>query len=287
MSYHDIYDFNGKTQLALEFSDLKLSGFNPEFCGMEETAPSSCWGPGYRSQYHLHFVINGKGIFENSSQRYELSPSQGFFFAPGKRIYYESDSDNPWVYIWFAFTGNDVNKILRKIGISTSNPVFTFENSINITEEFAKIEYMKSGREFYAFSVLMRLFSSLDTSDLNIFVPKAEIAANYIVQNISNAIFVKSIADYLNIDRRYFSKLFKKSCGISPQQFIMNTRMSIALSILKEKKNISISDVARSVGYNDVLAFSKAFKKYFNSSPSEVSRGKLNDLTAGGSHIKK
>jgi AraC-like DNA-binding protein len=80
-------------------------------------------------------------------------------------------------------------------------------------------------------------------------------------------ISVEEIANRLNLDRTYFSVIFKKKVGISPKQYLLKYRMNIATTLLAD--NLSVSVVARSVGYSDLYIFSKMFKRHFGVSPTE------------------
>ena len=82
---------------------------------------------------------------------------------------------------------------------------------------------------------------------------------------------IEDIAAALYIDRQYLRNLFSKYTGMSTKEYLDGYRMSRAKELL-ELRGVSISDVAASVGYLDPLAFSKAFKKHYGSSPGEYSR---------------
>lgn len=84
------------------------------------------------------------------------------------------------------------------------------------------------------------------------------------MRNIS----VAQIAESLHLERSYFSKIFKQSIGVSPQDYITNKRLSEA-AILLHNEHYSITQVAQLSGYSDVFAFSRMFKKHHGVSPSE------------------
>ena len=62
--------------------------------------------------------------------------------------------------------------------------------------------------------------------------------------------------------------LFQKYLGMSPQQFLIQFRITKAAQLLVET-NLSVADISRSCGYNDSLAFSKSFKKIKSLSPTD------------------
>jgi AraC-like DNA-binding protein len=65
-----------------------------------------------------------------------------------------------------------------------------------------------------------------------------------------------------------FSRGFKEAFGIAFRDYVVRYRLRQAYSLLKNP-NISITDVAFSVGFSEVSYFSRIFKKYFGVSPSE------------------
>ena len=53
-----------------------------------------------------------------------------------------------------------------------------------------------------------------------------------------------------------------------PKQFLQKTRMERAVFLLTETDG-DISLIAKSVGYDDALLFSKMFKQYYGDSPKQ------------------
>lgn len=67
-----------------------------------------------------------------------------------------------------------------------------------------------------------------------------------------------------------FRKLFNIRFGVSPKKYIIQGRMQIAKAMLENGEYESISQVAREVGYDDSLHFSKLFKKFYGVSPTKM-----------------
>ena len=93
-------------------------------------------------------------------------------------------------------------------------------------------------------------------------------AINYIEQNFQNNITIEDIAKVCGINRSYFGKIFRRSTGRSPQEFLMNYRMIKAAELLK-LTSLSIADIGSAVGYENQLHFSRAFKKKYGVPPRE------------------
>ena len=93
-------------------------------------------------------------------------------------------------------------------------------------------------------------------------------AISFIEQNFQNDISVENIADNCGLNRSYFGKIFKKSVGRTPQEFLLNYRMTKAAELLKLTK-LSVGDISKAVGYENPFHFSRAFKSVYGIPPRE------------------
>ena len=76
------------------------------------------------------------------------------------------------------------------------------------------------------------------------------------------------IRDRLNKSPKTIANLFKKVNDKTPLQFIQERRMLEARRILRHTDK-PISEIGYDIGFNDVQAFSRFFKKQEGISPSE------------------
>ncbi|MFB3168573.1 helix-turn-helix domain-containing protein [Neobacillus sp. 179-C4.2 HS] len=98
-------------------------------------------------------------------------------------------------------------------------------------------------------------------------------AIEYIRMNLNQDLSLDSISGSLNLNSYELSRQFKKETGKNITEYINNRRINEALYIL-ENDNISITDVAFTVGFNDVNYFTKVFKKLKGITPSEYRKQK-------------
>ena len=92
-------------------------------------------------------------------------------------------------------------------------------------------------------------------------------AKKFIDNNYQHHISICQVAENVNLSEKYLCKLFKKALFVSPQQYLIETRMKMARKLL-ENTDISIKAVAENVGFPSQFAFSTAFKKYYKIPPS-------------------
>jgi len=76
------------------------------------------------------------------------------------------------------------------------------------------------------------------------------------------------LAASCNISKPYLHKLFKKEFEMTPFQYITQTRMRQARTLLQEL--YSVGEVASMVGYSDIYQFSRAFKRFYKCSPGSM-----------------
>lgn len=91
-------------------------------------------------------------------------------------------------------------------------------------------------------------------------------AVEYIAENYNKSIRNDDLAAVTGLSTVYFRKLFKEIMGVSPIRYICSVKMKKAQKMLQSDYS-SISDIAYSLGYNNIYEFSKDFKKYMGVSP--------------------
>ena len=93
-------------------------------------------------------------------------------------------------------------------------------------------------------------------------------AVSYITENFTEYISIAQLAELSHMSKSNFYAAFKKQFGISPISYINHYRLSIAAEKLIES-NLSVKEIAFSVGINDSLYFSKLFKKEYGMAPGK------------------
>lgn len=240
-------------------SDLELYDLNPVIFGHESCKPTHSYGPAVRSYWLLHYVVSGKGFFTRDGITYEINKGSLFVIPPYLETYYEADASDPWSYIWIGFTTN------THVPSCFSEPHKHCPEAERIFEEMKLCSKKTKGKVEYLLAKLWELVSYL-SDDKKTTVGYVEGAIQCMKNEYMNPLSVSEIAGRFNLDRSYFSNLFKAEMGISPGKYLANLRLANAAELLT-KHGMSPSVAAISCGFSDIYHFSKAFKKHFGLSP--------------------
>ncbi|MDO5345963.1 MAG: response regulator [Lachnospiraceae bacterium] len=92
-------------------------------------------------------------------------------------------------------------------------------------------------------------------------------AKQYIQNHYSDPITLEEVSSAVGLSTAYFSVLFKKTEGEGFAKYLINVRMEQAKILLRES-NISVAEICRKVGYNDLKHFTHTFEKAVGVKPA-------------------
>ena len=75
----------------------------------------------------------------------------------------------------------------------------------------------------------------------------------------------------------YYSRLFKKICGVSPQEYISGKKLERAIMLLNTSSK-SIESIAETLGFENTQNFTRFFKNRTNTTPGKFRKIKANYL---------
>lgn len=265
-----IIDIRGKDQTKMKDLEFYFSG--------QQTCVPGHNRRGIRDYYLIHYITKGKGVYKANNQQHDLKSGQGFLICPNKMTVYEADKNNPWSYIWVAFHGKQVASILQSVGLSIDTPIFDYHKDEAVEQCLLKMveNHGQKSQEYYLLSQLYNFFYLLasvhkETSKFTDYErgqkERLELALDFICKNYSYRTGVNEIAEYMGLSRKYLYAIFNQHLGISPQQYLLQYRMEKACNYL-EKGELTVKEVAQSVGYDDPYLFSRMFKRQKGIAPS-------------------
>lgn len=268
--------------------EKKLMDLVPYQFGYEKCLPSHSFGPAVRMHYLFHYVISGRGVLfagehKDSPDGVGICAGQGFMIFPGQVCTYTADNKEPWEYVWLEFDGLRAREIADDAKLSETEPVWKttdMDAASKVKQELLYLAhhgdespFVLAGHAYIFAAALTRPNAAKsaplakdEASSMRYFY--AGEARAFVERNYASNISVSDMAANCRLNRSYFERIFREEMGISPQEFLIRFRMSRAETLLAHT-NKAIGEIASNVGYNDQLAFSRAFRKMHGMPPKE------------------
>ena len=89
---------------------------------------------------------------------------------------------------------------------------------------------------------------------------------SYIQENYKEKLYIKDLAEQINMNEQYFCRFFKKMIGKTPIEYLNEYRIKKAKELLSET-SIQVMDICLDCGFYNMGNFIKVFKKYTEMSP--------------------
>lgn len=252
------------------------------FSGESQTKPGHRLGPKVYEFYLMHLVLSGKGVFTLEGQRYELEAGRTFLIEPGQLITYESDHEEPWRYRWVAFKGEEAAELVAMAGFKTSQgQIAALKDARKAGVLYHRIySTLRKGfpsASLQASAYLQLLMAEYSDSLRDQGSPDHAEQQNeqlhsqiihYLSTQYTHPVSIEGMAESLGYSRAYLSRIFKQKTGMSPVSFLLKLRLDRAKLMLRERPELTVEQVAASVGLQDALYFSKQFRKQHGLSPT-------------------
>lgn len=147
----------------------------------------------------------------------------------------------------------------------------------NVAEAFAGCEVCRAAKIRCA---VLELLIALRTeytestiglmSDRNPNTERIKKAMVYVRQNLAKSMTLDEIAAHVGISKYYFTREFKRITGQSAFEFINTVRCKEAKRLIADGS--SVSEAARSCGFENMSYFSRTYKKFIGSTPSSAEK---------------
>ncbi len=253
---------------------------NPYVClmhmGWEKCKPGYSY-TNYRDIYLVHFVKSGKGSLILNNNEYHLHANQAFLIKPEQLAIYTADSSNPWEYYYFAFSGAFSSELIESTVFRNENIIYDMPDNRLAAEIYNACDkiYRADCVEWFGLESLFRFLQLLHVAPTNAnrkendnyfkyVIPVEQYIQFHYKDRDSIMKFVKTIG----IERSYFYRIFKMHTGMSLEKYLISYRIQQSKIMLCDS-NIPIEEIADIVGYENYVAFYKAFKKHVGKSPSD------------------
>ncbi|HEY5584964.1 MAG TPA: AraC family transcriptional regulator [Ruminiclostridium sp.] len=231
-----------------------------------------------RKKYDSILVIltlSGKGYIKYHNKTHEMIKGTVTAIDCNDPHVYFTDKKELWKFMWIHFKGGQSLEQIRFI-LDNHEPVFYTRPNSTIKSNVIKIyDYLqKSGLQYEILTsfclndILSNLLiSSLSDIDWNKKTPDIIINAKEALEaGYKNRIDMDEFSNAMYINKFDLIRKFKKHIGITPYEYLIKFRINQSKNFL-ESTDLSITEIAESVGFEDCSHFIKMFKQYEKTTP--------------------
>lgn len=117
-------------------------------------------------------------------------------------------------------------------------------------------------------------------SNLNLRVPqpagrlsqsRLNLVLEYINEHLAEVISLADLASTIQVDTYWFAKMFQRSTGLAPHQYLIERRVEKAKTLLLST-DLSITEIAYQVGFADQAHLTRHFKRLIGTTPGAIDR---------------
>ena len=197
-------------------------------------------------------VKQGEILCYHDGDEISLSPGKIIIFNVNQPHKHKMHNDVQKYYILHI---NSDEIMLPKI----VEDISIYEDFINFCEEA-----LKNNKNDFVEKFIQKYKTDKKSKETNV---NLEIIKNFIDENLDTSLSLKEISKKVNLNQSYLSRIFKKQYGLSPRNYLLNTRINKSKKLLEQ--GLDISQIALELGFCDQAHFYKAFKNSFAITPNQ------------------
>ncbi|MBE7248538.1 MAG: helix-turn-helix transcriptional regulator, partial [Actinomycetospora chiangmaiensis] len=181
-----------------------------------------------------------------------------------------------WSFFWIAITGREALRLNRAI-LRSAGPVFRLrtETVDGLAAVCASLRAPVPGAgqaSSLAYRAIMLVHDDVmaraERNDAATGNDAVDRTVAFIRANPEAALDIEALAAVAGVSRSHFSRLFARTKGMAPAEFVARQRMDLAARLLVNSQ-LSIKAVSRGCGYPDPNYFAKVFRRAYGISPTQ------------------
>jgi len=230
---------------------------------------------------HDDFIVlycaDGRGVLKTNQSSWSVERGDLFILPPGTAHHYKADRETPWSLFWCHFRGSLALDLYEHIDFDDNELVIRQLNYLSLLARFNDlVEIARNSYSIAGFihagnqlrqilTLIERLKHTKQKTQTGIILPKIQ---QYMRENLNKHLSLEDLALLSHLSKYHFSRKYQLLTGFSPVQHFIHLKMEHACFLL-DQADMSISEVAFELGYDDALYFSRVFRKINNISPSQ------------------
>lgn len=215
----------------------------------------------------LYYIVDGAGEIETAKERLTLKKNHLYLLPIGHFFSHWCEDHMQQLYFHVNLTNRYGADILRGINRVLSKEVDPdyIQKLLSLfeTDDFVARGSLKTLLQTDVFSLLLENGIQIQNRQLS---PSVQKALTYIESNLSAALSVQAVTEYVAIPSITLCNKFKAEMGISIGKYIDSLVMHRA-EVLLINSTLPLSDISEQLGFYDQFYFSRRFKELYSVPP--------------------
>lgn len=218
----------------------------------------------------IEYVTDGVGYVVWEGQIRTVCRDMIYFLPQEQDHYYYADSEAPYQKIFLNLSGPFCRSMIAAYGLTGQ----CFFDGGALKPVFEKIpaiihsDMPENAMQAALQGVFMEILSQLSLSQQEqAYDSDALKLKNYLDMNLHRLVSGKELAGVIFRSQDHCQKLFLRKFHTTPYAYHIDAKMQKA-KVLLTNTNLSVGEIAASLGYNDAHYFSNLFQKKCNCRPS-------------------
>lgn len=220
----------------------------------------------------------GSGRLQLPTGEHRVRTHELAVLPPHQPHSYFADDADPWTIVWFHVAGSSLAEVLAATGLTPADPVTALDEPWVLAdlahEVVAHLSHDEtSGSMLAASGAAWHLLMSVSRQRRSRSGPVGRVqqVQAAIREDLTRPIDRAGLAARMGISERHLASLFRQETGSGMLEYQISLRMARARELLL-LGDLPINDIARAVGYDDALYFSRVFRARHDVSPSDYRR---------------
>lgn len=221
----------------------------------------------------LIFKLSGESVYRFDDFSLRLSRGEALYIPKGTRYSYGKVSSEDSRYVLINFLA----------GAAPQKPEKNRLDGVLDFEEFCQKLCQQSlldtpQEQYHTLALFYRALEGIceaekTAADDDTALQRIAPAVDYLQDHIYDAALrIGELHTFCGVSDTYFRKLFIAHFGEGPKQYVLQLRLRRARDILAQGEYSTVTQVAKQVGFEDPLYFSKQFRAAYGCAPTAIRR---------------
>ena len=218
----------------------------------------------------IQYVVSGSGVIISGDRIYTVSTGDTFLLREGEDQIYYSNPDNRFERIWLNFKGPLAEALFSVYGIG-DRVVFEGCDLGDALTEVQRQLGVATPDEYHRLSAALFLPLVQRLADCHHSEQKLSSSVEqirlYLDLHITENVKLTELERELSFSKEHIIRLFRQTYGITPHQYLIQSKMRIAM-IKLQATDETVEQISERLSFSDPHHFSAQFAKHVGERPS-------------------